>query len=73
MVLLCSPVLVPQMVGGLMPPPPLVTEKVSVKHWVATPTFWVPAASITPPLSVVTEDVDVEGPAMVKLTKSSLI
>ena len=31
---LCSPLLVPQIVGGAFPPG-FKTEKVSVKHWVA--------------------------------------
>lgn len=45
---LCSPVFVPQMVGGLMPPPPLVTENVSVRHWPLSVTEVDPPGATTP-------------------------
>ncbi len=73
--LLCSPLLVPQMLGGLMPPPPLVTEKVSVKHWVASVTEASADSTMTPAifLTFVTELVFVEGPAILNVLKSSRI
>ncbi len=75
MVILCSPVFVPQMEGGLKPPPPLDTEKVSVRHMEASVTDMSALSTMTPaiPLTLVTELVLVDGPAMVKVVKSSLI
>ncbi len=63
------------MVGGLIPPPPFVTEKVSVKHWVASVTETSADSTTTPAmaLTLVTLLVLVEGPAMVNVLKSSLI
>ncbi len=73
--LLCSPVLVPQMVGGLIPPPPLVTENLSVKHWLESVTETSADSTTTPvmALNLVTELVLVDGPAIWNVLKSSLI
>ncbi len=47
--LLCSPVLVPHIVGGAAPAAPgEATENVSVRHWEWVETGWVPAAAATP-------------------------
>ncbi len=47
--LLCSPVLVPHIVGGFAPAAPgAATENVSVRHWEWVDTGWVPAAAATP-------------------------
>ena len=34
--LLCSPVFIPQIAGGVADPPGFVTEKISVAHWLAS-------------------------------------
>ena len=74
--LLCSPVFVPQIVGGLIPPPPLVTEKQSVRHRVLSVTDApVRVSTMTPAClnTLLVDNVFVDGPAMTKLSKSSLI
>ena len=65
---LCSPVFVPQITGLLFCE--LVTENVSVRHWVAKVAA-PPPASLGAPLSIlVTEVVSVLGPVMTKVSKS---
>ena len=52
-----------------MPPPGLVTEKVSIRHWVERDTL-TPAAASSPNVVFPIESVDVLGPAMLKAMKS---
>ncbi len=63
------------MLGGLMPPPELVTEKVSVRHcdWAETGTA--PAGETTPLLAatLATDVVEVDGPVITKVSKSRRI
>ena len=72
MVLLCSPVLVPQITGGVTPPG-LVTANESIKHWpcsvagLPAATFWV-AAPLRTKLDVA---VAVEGPFTMNMLKSN--
>ncbi len=63
------------MVGGLMPPPPMVTEKVSVRHCDCAETGTAPAGLTTPLLAttLATELVAVDGPVMTKVSKSRRI
>ena len=59
------------MTGGTLPPGP-VTEKVSVRHWVAVETVLPVPVAITTPLTSVSIEVEmVLGPAITKLLKSS--
>ena len=68
---LCCPVFNPQMTGGTLPPGP-VTEKVSVRHWVAVETLFPNPVFTTTPLSSNSIDVVVVlGPAITKLLKSN--
>ena len=67
--LLCSPVLVPQMTGGTLPLGP-VTEKVSVKHWVASLKAAVPVKRMLPFNDFETVVTTVVGPAITKELKS---
>ena len=67
--LLCSPVLVPQMTGGTLPLGP-VTEKVSVKHWVARLKAAVPVKRMLPFNDFETVVTTVVGPAITKELKS---
>lgn len=66
---MCSPVFVPQIVGGLSLPPPPVTLKVSVKHLVAVVTFF-PTPFNTPLVCRPTVVIDVEGPVITNDEKS---
>ncbi len=70
--LLCSPELVPQMVGGLGPSS-LLTLKVSVRHWPRADTGMVPAASTTPEFAtrLATVLASAFGPVITKFSKSS--
>ena len=77
LVLLCSTVLVPQMMGGVVVAP--VTENVSVKHRVDSVTSLAPvaiagipaiAAAGTPFSVNPTDAVLVDGPAITNVTKS---
>ena len=71
MCLLCSPVFIPQIDGGVIEPPGLETEKRSVAHWVPPEATAVPDTTF--PLIIFTVvAVKVEGPVMVKVSKSSL-
>ncbi len=69
--LLCSPVLTPQMGDGLGPSG-LDTLKVSVRHWVNSVTGTVPPSPTTPAflMRFVTTTVLILGPVMTKLAKS---
>lgn len=68
---LCSPVLVPQITGALEAPPGLVTVKVSVKHWLEVLAPF-PPALMAPFKTFTVVVVNVLGPVMVKVLKSSL-
>ena len=60
------------MVGGLVPLA-VTTLKVSVRHCELSDTSCVPVAELTPAFSMVTDWVDVDGPAITKFTKSRRI
>ena len=70
-ILLCSPLLVPQIVGGVIPPG-LVTEKVSVRHLVLKFAEIPGVLSLTgaPPKTINSWPLAVLGPASTKLSKS---
>ena len=70
---LCSPVLVPQMVGGFGPSG-LVTPNVSVRHWVKSVTGTVPPEATTPAffMRFVTSAAFMLGPVNTKFSKSNL-
>ncbi len=70
--ILCSPVFIPQMVGGFGPSE-FETLKVSVRHWVNWLTSTVPAGATTPDFAnrFVTDTVLVLGPEIEKDWKSS--
>ena len=72
-IILCSPVLIPQIIGGEIPFE-FDTEKVSVRHWVAAETGMPLAATVTgTPLSIAATVVDnVDGPDITKVLKSNL-
>ena len=64
--------MVPQIIGGALPLGP-VSEKVSVRHWVAWATTFPAAEATLPPTSYVVVEMSVEGPVMTKVLKSSRI
>ena len=67
----CCPVLVPQITGGVLPAGPVMV-KVSVLHWVRCETAFPAAAAVSVPKSVFPiVVVNVFGPAMTKLVKST--
>ncbi len=70
--ILCSPVFIPQIVGGFGPSE-FETLKVSVRHWVNSLTSTVPAGATTPDFAnrFVTDTVLVLGPEIEKDWKSS--
>ena len=69
--LLCSPLFVPQIAGG-EDPDGFVTVKVSVRHRLAVEISLAAPAEITFPVAFAKEVVKVDGPVMVKVSKSSL-
>ncbi len=69
--LLCSPELVPQITGGVIPPED--TEKVSVRHCEASDWMSPVLAAVSSPVLVLKADCEeVWGPVMTKVVKSSL-
>ena len=69
--LLCSPVFKPQIDGGVIDPPGFETENRSVEHWVA-PECVAVAPTTFPPITATLVAVKVDGPVIVKVSKSSL-
>ena len=69
--LLCSPLFVPQIAGGEAPFG-FVTVKVSVRHLLAVEISLAAVFEIIFPVAFAKEVVKVDGPVMVKVSKSSL-